>query len=273
MKRLESMTMYSNVQLAGKYFCYVLSSLNGKGHGMHSPFVFQFILHVLNNRSGYAAPAVVEALRKELLHDQRLLDIEDFGAGSRTAARKKRRVAELAKTALKPKRYAHLLYRLARHYQPQTILELGTSLGVTTAYLASANLAASVRTIEGSQSIAAIAGENFAKLGLENIRQQVGNFDNVLPSLLAEMETLDLVYIDGNHRYEPTVAYFQQVLPLLHNESILVFDDIHWSAEMEKAWAAIQQHPAVRCTVDIFFLGFVFFRNEFREKQHFTIRF
>ncbi|WP_121355360.1 O-methyltransferase [Flavisolibacter nicotianae] len=265
--------MYSNLQLAGKYIRYILSSLNGKGHGMHSPFVFQFILHVLNNRSGYEAPATVEALRTELQHDQRLLDIEDFGAGSRTAARKKRHVAELAKTALKPKRYAQLLFRLVKHYRPQTVLELGTSLGVTTAYLASANPAASVTTIEGSEAIAAVAGENFAKLGLKNVRQRVGNFDNVLPSLLAETRSLDLVYIDGNHRFEPTLAYFQQVLPLVHNDSILVFDDIHWSAEMEKAWAAIRQHPAVHCTVDIFFLGFVFFRNEFKEKQHFTIRF
>lgn len=240
---------------------------------MHSPFVFQFILHVLNNKAGHVPPAEIEALRKELLHDQRLLEIEDFGAGSRVASTKKRTVAQLGKTALKPKKYAQLLFRLVKHYRPQTILELGTSLGITTSYLSAANPTASITTIEGSKAIAGVAAENFQKLQLKNIRQQVGNFDDLLPVVLRELSSVDLAYIDGNHRYQPTVNYFQQLLPTLHNNSILVFDDIHWSAEMERAWEEIKQHPSVQCTVDIFFLGFVFFRKEFKVKQHFTVRF
>lgn len=240
---------------------------------MHSPFVFQFILHVLNNRSGYSSPEAIEQLRKTLRRDRRLLEIEDFGAGSRVAKQKKRTVAELAKTALKPQKYAQLLFRLVKHYQPQTILELGTSLGITTSYLASANPSARLVTIEGSKAIAAVAAENFSRLELKNIRQRIGNFDDLLPAEVQGASTLDLVYIDGNHRYEPTINYFHQLLPVLHNDSILVFDDIHWSDEMEKAWEEIKRHPAVRCTVDIFFLGFVFFRSEFKEKQHFSVRF
>lgn len=240
---------------------------------MHSPFVFQFILHVLNNSSGYASPETIEQLRKTLRQDSRLLEIDDFGAGSRVAKQKKRTVAELARTALKPQKYAQLLFRLVRHYRPQTILELGTSLGITTSYLASANPAAGLVTIEGSKAIAEVAAENFSSLGLKNIRQRIGNFDDLLPDEIKGVSALDLVYIDGNHRYEPTIKYFHQLLPVLHNNSILVFDDIHWSAEMEKAWEEIKQHPAVQCTVDIFFLGFVFFRSEFKEKQHFTVRF
>lgn len=265
--------MYSNVQLAKKYIRYFLTAYNGKGHGMHSPFVFQFILQVLNNRSGYAAPAQLEALRKQLKADKRILQIEDLGAGSRVASHKTRSVNELARNALKPPKYAQLLYRLVRHYQPQTVLELGTSLGLTTAYLAMANPAASVYTIEGSPAVAGIARENFAKLGLHNIRQYQGNFDEVLPPLVSQLSSIDLAYVDGNHRYEPTVRYFRQLLPVLHNHSILVLDDIHWSQEMEKAWEEIKAHPAVQGSVDIFFLGFVFFRSEFREKQHFVVRF
>ena len=265
--------MYSSLQLARKFVKYYLHAHNGKGHGMHSPFVFQFILHVLNNRSGYVPPAEIETLRKKLLQDKRVLAIEDFGAGSRVAKTKQRTVSELTHSALKPKKLAQLLFRLVRHYQPQTILELGTSLGITTSYLAAANPAASILTIEGSQAIASIATENFATLGCRNIQQHVGNFDHLLSSAIRHLTSVDLAYIDGNHRYQPTINYFTQLLPALHNDSILVFDDIHWSAEMEKAWEEIQQHPSVQCTVDVFFLGFVFFRKEFKVKQHFAIRF
>lgn len=240
---------------------------------MHSPFVFQFILHVLNNNSGYEAPAAIEALRSELLSDGRLLDIEDLGAGSRVHDRKQRTVKQLVKTAVKPRKYGQLLYRLVKHYQPHTIVELGTSLGLTTAYLAAANPAAKVVTIEGSEAVHRVAKENFEKVTLPNVDARQGHFDTVLPQVLQTMERVDLGYVDGNHRFAPTLSYFEQFLAKAHNDTILIFDDIHWSAEMEQAWQQIQQHPAVQCSVDIFFLGFVFFRNEFKEKQHFTIRF
>ncbi|MDQ3278032.1 MAG: class I SAM-dependent methyltransferase [Bacteroidota bacterium] len=265
--------MYSSLQLARKYASYYLHAHNSKGHGMHSPFVFQFILHVLNNRSGYVPPTAIEALRRKLLQDKRMLAIEDFGAGSRVAKTKQRTVSQLAHSALKSKKYAQLLFRLVKHYQPQTVLELGTSLGLTTSYLAAANPAANILTIEGSKAIAGVASENFATLGCRNIQQQVGNFDHLLSSAIRQLSSIDLAYIDGNHRYGPTIDYFTQLLPALHNNSILVFDDIHWSAEMERAWDEIRQHPSVQCTVDVFFLGFVFFRKEFKVKQHFAIRF
>lgn len=265
--------MYSAIQLTKKYLQYYFTASNGKGHGMHSPFVFRFILSVLNNQAGEAPPREIERLRKVLQQDKRMLKIEDFGAGSRVAKSQQRTVAQLARSALKPKKYAQLLFRLVRVYQPQTILELGTSLGLTTAYLANGHPAAEVVTIEGSQTIAAVAAQNFATLGLHKIRQEVGDFDAVLPAVIQQLSSIDLAYVDGNHRYQPTVRYFHQLLPKITNDSILVFDDIHWSQEMEKAWKEIKQHPSVQCTVDIFFLGFVFFRREFKAKQHFTIRF
>ncbi|RYZ29261.1 MAG: class I SAM-dependent methyltransferase [Chitinophagaceae bacterium] len=265
--------MYSSVALAKKYLHYYWTAFNGKGHGMHSPFVFGFILHVLNNKSGYTAPPEVEQLRKQLLTDVRVLDIEDLGAGSRVATTKQRSVQQLAKSALKTPKYAQLLYRLVKYYEPKTILELGTSLGVTTSYLSLANSSAAITTIEGSKAVAGVAKENFSGLGLQNIQLLQGNFDALLPSVIPQLPSIDLAYIDGNHRYEPTMRYFRQLLPALHNNSILVFDDIHWSKEMEQAWEEIKQHPSVQCTIDIFFLGFVFFRREFKVKQHFKIRY
>ena len=265
--------MYSSTQLAKKYLHYYLSASNGKGHGMHSPFVFDFILQVLNNKSGCFPPSSIETVRRQLLKDKEILEVEDLGAGSRLNSSKRRTVSQLARAALKSKKYAQLLYRLVKHYQPQTILELGTSLGITTSYLATANPSAKIITIEGSEAIARKAAENFKNLGLSNIQSIKGNFDTVLPAALDQLPSVELAYIDGNHRYSPTIHYFQQILEKTNPASVLIFDDIHWSHEMEKAWEEIKAHPAVQYTVDIFFLGFVFLRKEFKVRQHFTIRF
>ena len=264
--------MYSSLQLATRYLQYYISASNGKGHGMHSPFGFDLILHILRNKKKWEAPEEIEDLRHELLNNHSLIAIDDLGAGSRRKEKEKS-VRTLASTAVKPKKYGQLLYRLVKHYQPRNIIELGTSLGITTAYLSYANPNASIRTIEGSSAIAQLAKDNFDKLKLSKIKSVVGNFDHQLPDILHHSTTIDLAYIDGNHRLEPTLRYFAQLLTKVDNDSILVFDDIHWSEEMEKAWKKIKAHPSVRCTIDIFFLGFVFFRSEFKEKRHFTIRF
>jgi predicted O-methyltransferase YrrM len=265
--------VYTTLQLAKKYLHYLYTAKNGKGHGAHSPFVFHFILDVLNNHQGFSAPHNIEKLRAALLKEKEILIIEDLGAGSRTSNTKKRNISQLVRSAVKPKKYSQLLYRLVKKHQPQTIVELGTSLGITTSYLASAAPSSKVITIEGSTVVQKVAKSNFEKLGLKNIESMVGNFDDVLPSALNHLPSVDLAYIDGNHRYKPTMEYFNQFLAKRNNETVMVFDDIHWSSEMEQAWEEIKEHPQVRCTIDIFFLGFVFFRDEFKEKQHFSIRF
>ncbi|HJW17605.1 MAG TPA: class I SAM-dependent methyltransferase [Flavisolibacter sp.] len=265
--------MYSSFELAKKYLYYYLTASNSKGHGMHSPFVYDFTRNVLNNKKDYRPPNSIEELREELNKDHEQLEIEDLGAGSRKGAAKIKTVTQLAYTALKPKKYARLLYRLAKHYQPQTIVELGTCLGLTTAYFSNACPGSQIITIEGSTAITTKARANFKILGIKNIQSLQGDFDNVLPGVLAKENKIDLAYIDGNHRYEPTMRYFHQFLHKTSDASILVFDDIHWSNEMERAWSEIKEHPAVQYTIDVFFLGFVFFRKEFKVKQHFKIRF
>lgn len=240
---------------------------------MHSPFVFDFIQNVLNNKINYQPPAEIEQLRRQLLSDNRTLEIKDYGAGSRVSSSKEKTVAQIAKSALKSKRLAQVLFRLAKHYQPKTIVELGTSLGITTSYFSKANPDSNIITIEGSSSIASVAKENFQNLNCDNIQLVQGNFNSILPSIIHQPSSIDLAYIDGNHRYQPTINYFHQFLFGSHHNTVLVFDDIHWSAEMEKAWEEIKKHPTVKYTIDIFFLGFVFFRDEFKVKQHFAIRF
>jgi predicted O-methyltransferase YrrM len=136
-----------------------------------------------------------------------------------------------------------------------------------------ANPEAKIITIEGAPAVAAVALKNFNGLQLSNIEIKEGNFDDILSQVVSGMPAVDLAFIDGNHRREPTLHYFQELLLKTHNDSILIVDDIHWSQEMEEAWSTIKAHPSVRCSVDLFFIGILFFRHEFREKQHFTIRF
>ena len=240
---------------------------------MHSPFVFEFITKVLNDKTNYPEYEKVEALRDQLLNDHTILEIEDFGAGSMMGKKNRRSISSIAKNAAKPKKFGQLLFRMIKYYQPKTILELGTSLGITTSYLSLAKPDARLTTMEGSKEIADVAKRNFINLETRNIEIIEGNFDNALSSVVGGLLTVDFAFIDGNHRQEPTERYFKELLAKTNNNSILVFDDIHWSGEMEAAWEAIKNNAAVSCSIDLFFIGIVFFRKEFKEKQHFAIRF
>ena len=128
-------------------------------------------------------------------------------------------------------------------------------------------------TCEGSVNIAAIAKQTFVQLNYTNITLIEGDFTKTLPSLLTQLQKIDLAFVDGNHKKAPTLNYFHQLLQYSNNNTILIFDDIHWSAEMEEAWAEIKNNSAVTLTIDLFFIGLVFINTNFTAKQHFTIRF
>jgi len=265
--------VYSTFQLAKKYLNYHFSASNGKGHDVHSPFVFDFITKVLRDKKEYDCYEKIEAVRKELINNLRIIHVDDFGAGSTVMKLNERKISDIARSSLKPKKFAQLLFRMVQYYKPSTILELGTSLGITTAYLAEGNKNATVYTCEGASSIADIAKQNFNQLSIKNIELTQGNFDETLPQLLTKLNKVDLAFIDGNHRKEPTLNYFYQLLEHVSPSSILIFDDIHWSEEMEAAWHEIQQHQAVTLTIDLFFIGIVCMNSDIKVKQHFSIRY
>ena len=238
---------------------------------MHSPFVYTFIREVLNDKRKFYCYTGIEFIRRQLLADKKKIVVEDFGAGSKLNKTKERTISAIAYSSLKPRKYAQLLFRIINYYQPETIVELGTSLGITTSYLASGNTHAKVYTFEGSKPVAAKASESFKALKLDNIHLTEGNFDDTLPSKLSEIKAVDFAFIDGNHRYEPTVNYFHQLLAKCTDQSIIILDDIHWSKEMEEAWHYVQNHQEVTTTIDLFFIGIVFLRKEFKNKQMFVI--
>ena len=165
------------------------------------------------------------------------------------------------------------MYRIVHYYQPQTVVELGTSFGITTSYLALGNPSAKVFTLEGSEQISEIAYDNFNKLRLNNIELVKGDFATSLPGLLQRSGSIHLAFIDGNHQKDPTLHYFKLLSEKIIPSSILIFDDIHWSKEMEQAWKMIRDDPSVKMTIDLFFMGLVFFNTGFKAKQHFSIRF
>jgi predicted O-methyltransferase YrrM len=265
--------LYSSFQLAKKYINYYFTASNGKGHGVHSPFVFDFIKNVLNDKKKYACYTSIEFQRKKLLQEDTIIEVEDFGAGSSIIKTNKRVVKKIAASSLKPKKFSQLLFRMVQYYQPHNILELGTSFGITTAYLSNGNSKAIVHTCEGSSAIATIAKNTFKQLAVCNINLIEGDFAQTLPHFLSTKRNIDFAFIDGNHKKEPTLTYFTELLKLANANTILVFDDIHWSTEMEEAWATIQQHSQVTLTIDLFFIGIVFVNPNFKIPQHFTIRF
>lgn len=256
--------------LVYNYLIYRLRSTNE--HGVHSPFVFELLGNVIYNKTDYYAYKDIEELRETLLETKKTINCIDLGAGSLNGNSSIKGVKQIAKYAAKPAKYGQLLFRLVNHFQPVHILELGTSLGISTAYIASANSKATITTIEGCDEIATIAKQNFEQLELKNIEQVTGNFDAELPLILKNKEKLDLVFFDGNHRKEPTLNYFNQCLLKAHNDSIFVFDDIYWSKEMKEAWQEIKQNSRVTVSIDLFFTGIIFFRKE-QVKEHFIIRF
>jgi predicted O-methyltransferase YrrM len=248
-------------------------SSNGKGHGIHSPFVYSFIKEVLNKQVPADKFDSIEQYRKQLLQDKGMVNVWDRGAGSRQSVDNMRSIKQIAKVALKPKKYSLLLHKIIANYKPDEILEMGTSLGITTCYLAAANKHAKVVTMEGAPSVAIIAKKTFSTLGYTNVNIMEGDFDETLPAYLKSVNQLGIVYVDGNHRYDPTINYFKQLLEKANDQSILIFDDIHWSEEMEKAWEEIKQHSKVTLTIDLFFIGLVFVRQAQKEKEHFVIRY
>lgn len=259
-----------------QFFSYLRYWLrSGNAHGLHSPFVYGLYTTVICHNGQFGAYARIEARRQALLASSASIEVTDFGAGSHVAGASghRRRVRDIARHSAKPARLAQLLFRLVNHFQPAIILELGTSLGLTTAYLAAANSRSHVLTFEGCPASAAIACETFAELDLRNVGLIEGNFDSTLPTALASLATpLDFVFFDGNHRYEPTLRYFEACLAKAHENSVFVVDDIHWSVEMERAWEKIKAHPAVTITVDLFHVGLVFFRKT-QPRQDFWLRY
>ena len=237
-------------------------------HGVHSPFVYTFVTNCLYKKTSNEAKKQLKAYRQNLLESAAVIEITDFGAGSRVFKSNRRAVKDIAKYAGARFSRMKLLYRVVSYFKPNAILELGTSVGLATVSLALPKTA-KMTSLEGCPQTAAVAQKYLKGAGLSNVEVVVGDFKQRLPQVISEK--FDLIYFDGNHSKEASLNYFEQLLPTVHNDSVWIFDDIYWSPEMTEPWELIKQHPRVSVTVDCFWLGFVFFRTE-QVEEHFKIR-
>ncbi len=259
-----------NLQLAVDFLKYRLKAKTR--HGVHSPFTYCLVDQVIYDFQAKKVYADIEKLRSELVRDMRSITITDHNDGSLLNKNKQKKVSALARNILKPARVDQLIHRLVADLNPGNIIESGTCLGITTAYLAKAAPNARVISIEECPETAAIALENLKNLQIQNTEICVGNFDELLPDIIKNIPELDLILINGRHTKEAILNYFQCCLPKLSERSIMIFHHIHRSKEMNRAWEHIKEHPEVSVTIDLFQIGLVFVKKG-QAKEDFAIRF
>lgn len=258
------------IKIIIRYIKYLLKSKNH--HAIHSPFVFDLVTNIIYKKTSTNKTTEIESLRISLCENNKLISVKDFGAGSNINKNKERKIKDIAKNSSKNKKFGELLYRIVKYFKPTEIFELGTSFGISTLYLSKANPNSNITTFEGCKESAKIAIENFKKLDCTNIDTIVGEFGETFSKKLAEKSNVNMVFIDGNHSEDATIRYFEESIKYSDQKTILIFDDIHWSSGMEKAWDYIKKSQKTRVTVDLFFVGLVFLDQKL-SKENFIIRF
>lgn len=240
-------------------------------HGVHSPFVFSLVTKCFYEKKDYAEYTILKNYRKSLLSNKNTIEVIDFGAGSRVFKSNTRAINQIVKNAGISSKRAELLFRIVHYFKPENILEIGTSLGLATSALSLGNKSAKITTLEGCPQTGFVAKSHFEKFDLKNIISQTTEFSSYLKNFVLPTSYFQLIYFDGNHSKTATLEYFELLLPSTTNDTVWIFDDIHWSADMEEAWEIIKKHPKVTVTIDTFQWGIVFFRHE-QPKEHFVIR-
>ena len=291
--------MKKNVYLyrVSSWLKHQLTARNTGGHGVHSPYLFEWVRMVMSDKNTYYVWDEIEEIRQEMLKDTRELEFVDYGSGgplptspSKGRSANMRRVCDIAMGSLARRKEAQLLARLvgwlgrplltspsrggigdeaSEDRKGLTIVELGTSLGVTTAYLAAMDSRNKVVTYEGCPAVAEVARANWKKLGLSNIACVVGEITvDSLQLAVDRLSGIDVAFIDANHTYEATLTYFNALASRVHEKSVVVVDDIHYNEDMEKAWKAICADERVTTTMDLYRMGLVFFDKHYWRKHY-----
>ena len=254
-----------------------LTAWNTGGEGVHSPYLFEWVRMVMSDKHAYRVWEDIESVRARMLVSDQVVEFVDYGSGvgrKGEGAKGEKRVKDIAKGSLARAKYAQMLFRLVNWLGHQlreenrglTIVELGTSLGVTTAYLAGVDARDKVYTYEGCEAVAKIAMDNWKELRMSNIDCRVGPIDEV--QLQGSLERVDVVFVDANHTYEASLKYFDILAQKVHEKSVVVMDDIHHSEEMERAWREICADERVTSTIDLYQMGLVFFDKHYWKRNY-----
>ena len=260
------------IALASRYIKYRLTAKSR--FKTHSPFVYDLINRAFRDHEYYSDFAMLDSYVEALKQKKSVIETTDFGAGSGENDYQVylKPLGKIVKERSHTRARLHLLYNLMKYFKPTTMLEFGTAAGVSSMYLKKGLPDSKMVTMEGCPGLCAVARENFRQTGINNIEVSNGNFDVILPEVLHNFEQIDFVFFDGNHREQPTLNYFNQCIGKAHEDTIFIFDDIHWSAGMEAAWNAIKNDKRVSLTIDIFWFGLVFFKKGV-VKQDFVVKY
>lgn len=259
--------MISQLKYTLKYLKYLFFAKHKKGHGIHSPFMFDLVTKVFNNNIVGNDLQKVLKIHNRLKNSKEILEYNEIGAGSAYKNKKKQTLGQIISSSSINKKYGKLLFNIVRYLEPENILELGTSVGISTAYIAQASRNSNLKSIEGVKVKTKIAQDTAQKLNL-NTEFITGNFNDIIDDIVKKYKKLDFVFFDGNHKKQSTLKYFNTCLEKIHNDSIFIFDDIHWSDEMEEAWNEIINNKSVRVSVDLFRMGLIFFKQELSYEQY-----
>jgi predicted O-methyltransferase YrrM len=248
------------------YIWHWLAAVNQ--HSLHSPFLFNFYTNTLKRKAISEGFDAIEQIRSQLINSKEKITVEQFGADSKVNNELVRPVAAIAKQGITSASISKLLFNIINDFECKSIIELGTSFGINSMYMAT-NAQARLYSLEGCKNTAKLAQKNFDKLDYSNIELIIGNIDETLPKFIHDNTVkIDFVFMDANHKLRPTINYFEQIIKLCHEQSIIIIDDIYWSGEMTKAWEILRDHQQVTTSVDLYDLGILFLRPEL-EKTHF----
>jgi len=239
-------------------------------YSVHSPFMFEIVSEILENKKDYYAFIDIEQSKRALSLDRHEIKLHDLGAGSKANQSNTKTVSDILNTSVSNDQKCKLLFHLSRVLQPETALELGTSLGISALSIVKGNPNMSLHTIEGDPGIREIAAFLFSQYE-NNIVSHCGSFEDILPVVLDSIGEIDFVFIDGNHRYEATIRYHNMIKPFLAKNAVIIYDDIYWSKGMTKAWQELVTDEDFQFSLDVFDFGVLFKRETKAKKQDFTI--
>ena len=267
------MSDFSNLLFRIKAYSKCLfTASHKKGHGIHSPFLYKLITKIFPEEGDCSDCKKIESSKVQLLQNNETINRLDLGAGSSFSKKKLQTISSVAKHSVINKKYGRLLFRLVGYFGAKNILELGTSFGISSMYMAAPDSSIKLQSIEGCPETAKKAASIHKQLGFENIQIHKGNFDVLLPEIIEKAVKIDFVFFDGNHQKEPTLKYFELCKSKVHNDTVFVFDDINWSKGMQQAWTQIKADPDITLTINIYRFGIVFFKKEL-SKEDFVVRY
>ncbi len=251
------------------YFNYFLNVTDQ--HSLQAPFIFNLYTNLIQGIKNNNGIEEIEVIRKSFLKDHTKIRGIDLGAGSRvTKSGYDKTVAMIAKHGISSKKDCIFLSELVKRIQPKTSIELGTSLGIATAYLANSIKHGSIFTFEGNEALVQKSKYVFHLVNCENVHLIKGDIDDMLPGQLTQLDKVDFAIIDANHTYRALLRYFDLLKVKMGDSGVMVIDDIRWSVEMYSGWKKLILDEAVTTSIEFLNKGVLMFKKRI-QKQHYIL--